>query len=230
LTTAKPKPKPSTGASGGERRTAAQRPPTQREVSRAAIERRILVAAESVFADKGYSGATTGEIARRASLPKPNLHYYFKTKEELYQRVLTDIIEDWLGSADQIVPGAEPEAALRAYIRGKIELARAKPLASRVFANEIIHGAPQLKPFLETKLRDWLETKTSVIKGWVDAKKIKPIDPYHLFFVIWASTQTYADFEVQICAVLQRDQLTGADYDLAASQLGSIIVDGLRKP
>ena len=214
----------------GQRRQSAKRPPTQREVSRAAIERRILSAAESVFADKGYSGATTGEIARRANLPKPNLHYYFKTKEELYHRVLTDIIDDWLGSADQIAPGAEPEAALRAYIRGKIELARAKPLASRVFANEIIHGAPHLKPFLGTKLRDWLETKTSVINGWVVAKKLKPVDPYHLFFVIWASTQTYADFEAQICAVLQRDQLTPSDYDLAAAQLGDIVIDGLRKP
>ena len=214
----------------GQRRPSAKRPPTQREVSRAAIERRILSAAESVFADKGYSGATTGEIARRANLPKPNLHYYFKTKEELYHRVLTDIIDDWLGSADQIAPGAEPEAALRAYIRGKIELARAKPLASRVFANEIIHGAPHLKPFLGTKLRDWLETKTSVINGWVVAKKLKPVDPYHLFFVIWASTQTYADFEAQICAVLQRDQLTPSDYDLAAAQLGDIVIDGLRKP
>lgn len=183
-----------------------------------------------MFADKGYSGATTGEIARRASLPKPNLHYYFKTKEELYQRVLTDIIDDWLGSADQIVPGAEPESALRAYIRGKIDLARAKPLASRVFANEIIHGAPHLKPFLESKLRDWVATKTAVIQGWVDAKKLKPVDPHHLFFVIWAATQTYADFEVQICAVLQRDQLSNADYELAATQLAGIILDGLRKP
>jgi TetR/AcrR family transcriptional regulator len=210
------------------RQAAAKRPPTQREVSRATIERRILAAAESVFADTGYAGATTGEIARRASLPKPNLHYYFKTKEELYQRVLTDIIDDWLGSADQIVPGAEPDVALRAYIRGKIELARAKPLASRVFANEIIHGAPHLKPFLETKLRDWVETKTAVIRGWIAAGKIKPVDPYHLFFVIWAATQTYADFEAQICAVLRRDQLGAADYDLAAAQLGGLILDGVR--
>lgn len=227
MTAARPSPP---NPASAKRQGSGRRPPTQREVSRAAIERRILAAAESVFADKGYAGATTGEIARRANLPKPNLHYYFKTKEELYQRVLTDIIDDWLGSADQIVAGAEPEVALRAYIRGKIELARAKPLASRVFANEIIHGAPHLKTFLETKLRDWVETKTAVIRGWVAAGKIKPVDPYHLFFVIWAATQTYADFEVQICAVLQRDQLSGADYELAAAQLAGLVLDGIGKP
>ncbi len=227
MTAARPSPP---NPASAKRQGSGRRPPTQREVSRAAIERRILAAAESVFADKGYAGATTGEIARRANLPKPNLHYYFTTKEELYQRVLTDIIDDWLGSADQIVAGAEPEVALRAYIRGKIELARAKPLASRVFANEIIHGAPHLKTFLETKLRDWVETKTAVIRGWVAAGKIKPVDPYHLFFVIWAATQTYADFEVQICAVLQRDQLSGADYELAAAQLAGLVLDGIGKP
>src|SRR5690242_9006825 len=56
-----------------------------RQISRASIEARILAAAESVFAETGFSGATTAEIAKRAGVPKANLHYYFKTKTDLYR-------------------------------------------------------------------------------------------------------------------------------------------------
>ena len=120
-----------------------------RQRSRASIERRILEAAESVFAEAGFNGATTAEIARRAGIPKANLHYYFNTKEELYQQVLTGIVNSWLHTADEITPDADPARALSHYIMAKIDLAREQPIPSRVFANEVIHGAPHLGKYLE---------------------------------------------------------------------------------
>jgi TetR/AcrR family transcriptional regulator len=197
-----------------------------RQRSRATIERRILEAAESVFAEAGFNGATTAEIARRAGIPKANLHYYFNTKEELYQRVLTGIINTWLHTADEITAEADPAQALAHYITAKIELARTQPIPSRVFANEIIHGAPHLGPYLETSLRDWVEAKARVIKGWIAAGRMRETDPRHLFFMIWASTQTYADFASQISAVLGKEQLSAQDYKAVAKQVTEIILRG----
>jgi len=198
-----------------------------REQARAKIEAKILAAAEEVFAENGFSGAAMSEIARRAGIPKPNLHYYCKTKEELYRRVMQRILDLWLGTADEIQPESDPAEALAHYIAAKIDLARRRPLASRVFANELIHGAPLLSGFLETELRDWVERKAKVIDGWVKAGKMQPVDPKHLFFMIWAATQTYADFAVQIAAVLGRKSLKPADYDAAAKQTTEIALRGL---
>ncbi len=197
-----------------------------RQRSRASIERRILEAAESVFAETGFNGATTAEIARRAGIPKANLHYYFNTKDELYQKVLTGVLNTWLHTADEITADADPARALAHYITAKIELARAQPIPSRVFANEIIHGAPHLGPYLETSLRNWVEQKTKVIKGWIAAGKMREVDPRHLLFMIWASTQTYADFASQISAVLGKEQLSAQDYKSVANQVTEIILRG----
>jgi TetR/AcrR family transcriptional regulator len=197
-----------------------------RQRSRASIERRILEAAESVFAETGFNGATTAEIARRAGIPKANLHYYFNTKDELYQKVLTGVLNTWLHTADEITAEADPARALAHYITAKIELAREQPIPSRVFANEIIHGAPHLGPYLETSLRNWVDLKAKVIKGWIAAGKMREVDPRHLLFMIWASTQTYADFASQISAVLGKEQLSAQDYKGVAKQVTEIILRG----
>lgn len=208
--------------SGSDARVAAG----PREQARAKIEAKILGAAEAVFAEHGYSGASMSEIARRAGIPKPNLHYYCKTKQELYRRVLRRILDLWLGTADEIRPDSDPAQALAHYIAAKIDLARRRPLASRVFANEVIHGAPQIGKFLGTELQDWVAAKSKVIDGWVKAGKMRPIDARHLFFMIWAATQTYADFAVQIAAVLGRKTLKPADYEHAARQTTEIVLRG----
>ncbi|HEX9448249.1 MAG TPA: TetR family transcriptional regulator C-terminal domain-containing protein, partial [Dongiaceae bacterium] len=125
-----------------------------------------------------------------------------------------------------IKPETEPAEALSHYIAAKIELAQQRPLASRVFANEIIHGAPQISDFLQHELRDWVDRKSAVIDGWIAAGKMKRVDPRHLFFMIWANTQTYADFAAQIVAVLDREALAPEDYAAAARQLSEIILIG----
>jgi TetR/AcrR family transcriptional regulator len=194
--------------------------------SRARIEASIRKAAEEVFAEMGFEGASTSLIAKRAGLPKANLHYYFKTKNDLYQFVLRDIIELWLNTAQEIQPEADPATALAHYIGQKIDLARDRPIASRVFANEVLHGAPRFDRFMRQDLKDWVERKSAIIETWINAGRMDRIDPKHLFFMIWSTTQTYADFATQIAAVLGRRELIDEDYRLAAQQITTIILKG----
>lgn len=188
---------------------------------------RILAAAEAVFATKGFSGATTAEIAERAGIPKANLHYYFRTKQALYRAVLDDILKLWLDATSSIVAEAEPAAALRAYVEAKVAYSRTRPFASKVFANELLHGAPAVKGFLGGAMKRLVDDKASVIEGWIAAGKLKPIDPHHLFFVLWAATQTYADFDAQIAAVLGKKSLGAADFDRAAETVSTLVLRGL---
>jgi TetR/AcrR family transcriptional regulator len=206
----------------------AGRPPHRRPPGskRLANEARILKAAEEVFATAGFSGARTAAIARRAGVPKANLHYYFGTKEALYRRLLETILEVWLGMGDSIRPEADPAQAFAAYIAAKVEHSRRRPHASKVFANELLHGAPQLRFYLSHALKHWVAAKAGVIEGWVAAGRMAPIDTRHLFFVIWAMTQTYADFDVQVAAVLGRKRLAPRDYRAATALITQLVLRG----
>lgn len=165
-------------------------------------EAAILLAAERAFAAHGFKGATMAIIAEEAQLPKPNIHYYFSNKQTLYLTVLNRILRDWLSPMDYFHPAACPRTAIERYVRQKMAFTFARPDASKMFANEILHGAPVALPLLNTTLRKLVISKAAVIDGWIEQGKIRPLDSTHLFFTIWAMTQTYADFDTQIAAVL----------------------------
>ncbi len=193
---------------------------------RQANELLILAAAEKVFARAGFGGATMAAIAEASALPKANLHYYFGSKEVLYRAVLARILHDWLEPTACITAGAEPRAAIEQYIRAKMALARLRPDGSKVFANELLHGAPIVKALLQTDLRELVVSKAAVIRSWVDAGRMAKVDGTHLFFTIWAATQTYADFDVQVGAVLGRSELTADDHEEATEHVVSLILRG----
>ena len=186
----------------------------------------ILAAAEKVFARAGFQGATMAEIALQAGLPKSNLHYYFVTKAEVYRAVLANILSLWLAETDRITAEAEPAAALAHYVQAKMRLTAERPDASRVFANEVLHGAPEIGGFLRSELRRLVADKAAVIEGWIAAGKMAPVDATHLFFSLWALTQTYADFETQVCAVLGRPALRPADYRRSTEHVLNLVLRG----
>jgi len=193
---------------------------------RQANEALILAAAERVFAGAGFAGATMAAIAEASGLPKANLHYYFGSKQALYRIVLTRILADWLVPAHGIAPGADPRQALEHYIRAKMALSAQRPHASRVFANELLHGAPVLGALLATELGGLVRSKAAVIQGWIDAGRMAPVDGTHLFFTIWAATQTYADSEVQVSAVLGTPSLAPEAHARATEHVVALILRG----
>lgn len=200
--------------------------PTSRRQTRQVNESAILRAAERVFARAGFEGATMADIADEAGLPKANLHYYFGAKRALYRAVLDAVLHDWLAPLDAITPEADPRTALRHYIELKMALAAERPHASRVFANELLHGAPVVLDLLRTDLRQQVLTKAAVIDGWIAAGRMAPVDSVHLFFTIWAATQTYADFDVQIHAVLGTEPNPATDTPRATAHVTSLILRG----
>ena len=186
----------------------------------------ILLAAEKVFARAGFGGATMAAISEGSGLPKANLHYYFGSKDVLYRAVLARILNDWLVPTHGITKDAEPRAALEQYIRAKMALSAERPDGSKVFANELLHGAPVVKELLNTELRQLVIDKAAVVQGWIDAGRMAPVDATHLFFTIWAATQTYADFDAQVCAVLGTDLLGPKDYARATEHVVVLILRG----
>ncbi len=206
---------------------ASARKPTRKTEIREENERVILEAAEQVFAEFGFGGATTQMIAERAGIPKANLHYYFPTKESLYSRVVQRIFNIWLDAADSFEEHEDPAEALGAYIDIKMEISRAHPAGSKVWASEVMHGAPIIQEYLESTLQDWTESRIRVIEGWIAAGKMAPVEPRHLLYMIWATTQHYADFRHQIETLNGGRPLSQAQWEAAKRDVKRIILTGV---
>ena len=164
-------------------------------------EELILEAALDLFSTQGFRGTTLDQIAEKAALSKPNLLYYFRTKEAIHRRLLDRLLDHWLAPMREINPDGEPSAEIRSYIHRKLELARDFPRESRLYANEILQGAPHIREELED-LRALVDEKVEVMKKWMEDGRMAKCDPKHLIFSIWATTQHYADFDAQIKVVL----------------------------
>jgi len=190
-------------------------------------ERMIMVAAEKVFAEAGFGGATMQLIADVAGLPKANLHYYFPTKEALYRRVVQDIFQVWLKAADIFDQASGPVEGIGAYIDAKMEISRRHPAGSKVWASEVMHGAPVIQDYLETTLEQWTNGRITVIQSWIDRGLMSPIDPRHLLYMVWATTQHYADFGHQIETLNNSEPLTDAQWQAATDSVKTIILKGI---
>ena len=175
----------------------------------------IRAAALKVFSQHGFRGATLDQIAREAKLSKPNLLYYFESKEAIYQSLLNRLLDDWMGPIHDIDPAGDPVEEIVQYANRKLEMSRRFPRESRLFANEIVQGAQRIGDSLSGELRDVVEEFASRIRTWVAEGRIRPVDPYHLVFSIWSITQHYADFEVQVRAIIgEGDPYPGAEAHL----------------
>ncbi|MFC7090519.1 TetR/AcrR family transcriptional regulator [Halomonas salifodinae] len=189
-------------------------------------EQLILEAAERVFACHGYRGASVQAIAEAAGLPKSNVLYYVGSKRRLYVTLLERMMARWNAMLDDIRVEDDPAEVLEAFIRSKMALSRSHPQGSRLFAAEILGGAPFLQEYLHGELRDWVQARARVFEQWAERGLMDPVDPVWLIFLIWSSTQHYADFEAQVLGITGQESLSDADYARATDFLCRVILKG----
>jgi len=187
--------------------------------------RKILQAAEKCFAQFGFKGTAVQKIADEAGLPKTNVLYYFKTKQELYVAVLEETLSLWNSRFDKATVEDDPAEVLANYIAEKMEVSRTHPMASKIFAMEIINGAQNLSGYFDEEHALWMKGRLAVIEAWVNAGKLPPIEGEYLLYTIWASTQHYADFSAQITR-LRGKKMTKADFEDATKQVVKLVLGG----
>ncbi|MEW6760324.1 MAG: TetR/AcrR family transcriptional regulator [Pseudomonadota bacterium] len=189
------------------------------------VETAILQAATRLFAECGFEGTTIAAVAQAAGISKQNLLYYFPTKPSLYQRVLDDVLDDWLARMEHLAGSAgEPGEVLRAYVRAKLRFSREQPWASRVYAMEVIGGAKFYGEQIRARVVPLLRRDIAVFERWMADGRIARVNATHLLFALWAMTQSYADFAAQMALVLGRPELTRADFEDAEQLVGELVV------
>jgi TetR/AcrR family transcriptional regulator len=206
-------------------------PIKRRVINRDKLESDIVAEAVRVFAESGYEGASIATVADNAGLSKQNLMYYFPTKQALYQRVLDDVLDEWLERMDTLAdPDQEPRDMLRAYIQAKLRFSREHPWASRVYAMEVISGAPLFGEQIRERVVPLVRKDIEVFERWIAQGRIAPVNATHLLFAIWAMTQSYADFATQMALVLNRKQLTRKDFDDAEKMIVDMVLSAVAIP
>ncbi|CAI1781553.1 Rut operon repressor [Serratia entomophila] len=204
------------------------KPPTRRSRAVAAKRSAIMDAALEFFSLYGIHGTSLDQVAERADVSKTNLLYYFPSKEELYVAVLKGILEVWLAPLKALRADQEPLQAIRDYIRLKLDVSRHHPQASRLFCLEMIQGAPLLKRELQGGLKALVDEKSAIIERWVAEGHIAAVEPHHLIFMLWATTQHYADFWVQVEAVTGKTLADDAFFQQTVENVQRVIIDGIR--
>jgi TetR/AcrR family transcriptional regulator len=208
--------------------TEQKKPATRRSRAVAAKRSTIMAAALEFFSLYGIHGTSLDQVADRADVSKTNLLYYFPSKEELYVAVLKGLLEVWLAPLKALTADQQPMAAINEYIYLKLCVSRDHPQASRLFCLEMVQGAPLLKQELGTHLKALVDEKSAIIRAWVQAGQIAPIEPLHLIFTLWATTQHYADFSVQIEAISGKTLSDEAFFAQTVANIQQIITRGIR--
>lgn len=198
----------------------------KKKIARAENSQKILDAAENEFVKHGYKGTTIQSISDAAGLPKSNIHYYFTNKAKLYNELLMSIVQRWNENFTNVTVDDDPTETLESYIRTKVKQAILYPNASKIYATEIIQGAPNMSEFLRTDTRTWLKTNCKIIESWIEQGKMDKVDPQQLFFLIWSSTQHYADFETQISAISDETKYKSGDIEHISQFLCHMILSG----
>jgi TetR/AcrR family transcriptional regulator len=193
---------------------------------RAQSEFKILQAAQEEFISQGFRGATVQSIADRAGLPKANVLYYFKNKENLYQAVLDLTLSLWDQAIGDIKLEDGPKVAIEKFVAAKVKMSFENPKASKIYALEIIQGAQHLQEFNRTYMRQWVRDKAKIFQYWIDKGEMANVDPVNLIFLIWSSTQHYADFEKQILTIMNRADYEQADMHHVTQFLTDFILRG----
>ncbi|CAO97131.1 HTH-type transcriptional regulator RutR [Erwinia tasmaniensis] len=202
--------------------------PTRRARAVAAKRSAILTAALEFFSQYGIHGTTLDKVAERANVSKSNLLYYFPSKEDLYIAVLKDLLDVWLTPLRALRCDQPPLDAIREYIRLKLEVSRDHPQASRLFCLEMLQGAPLLKAELAGDLRQLVEEKAAIIESWVANGKLSPVQPHHLIFMLWATTQHYADFATQVQAITGQSLKDESFFHQTVENVQRMVIEGIR--
>ena len=201
--------------------------PSSKVETRRQNEHLILESAEKIFAIHGFKGSSTMQIAKEAGLPKANIHYYFETKAKLYECVLGNMLEDWMSATRMFKMHGDPAVTLSNYVGAKMDLARQRPNGSKVWATEIISGAPVMRAIFTGTFKGWVDECVATIEQWVKEEKIIAIDAKALLYMIWATTQHYADFNSQIIALNDNKALSDKQFEEKKQQVIKLILSSV---
>jgi TetR/AcrR family transcriptional regulator len=188
----------------------------------------IMAEAERQFARAGFEGVSLDSIAAALDLSRQNLLYHWPSKEALYLAVLDGVMNEWLARMSEVAAADDPEQAIRDYVRAKLLFSRERPTGNAVFTREIMTGVPRYAEVLKTRVQPLLQADVERFERWASEGRIERLDFTHLIFVLWGSTQAYADLGPQFALFMDKPVLDDADFARAEALIVRIVWGALK--
>jgi len=164
-------------------------------------EQIILEAAEKIFLDKGYAATKTMEIAQEAGINHAMLHYYFRTKENLFNKIFENKVQYFLSSFsttfNQELPFREK---VRLSVETHFDFIGTNPKLPMFIMRELVSNKEKREFILQNMLPKGLITFNELaqtIKDEVEKGNIQPVNPVDLIINI-ASLNVFAYITGQI--------------------------------
>lgn len=198
----------------------------QEERIRDKNEAKILKVAVDLFSRKGFDGTRITEIAKTSGLPKANVYYYFPAKEDIYTRLIEELLYEWDTALEHLTPDRDPREALSDYINAKLEYSRTHGVETRFFANELLSGGRFFSAHQKSHMRKVTRKYVAVLNGWIAEGKLNISDPNHFFIMLWGATEYYANFYRLTAVTLEKKTLSKRDFQVAHATIAATILDG----
>ena len=192
-------------------------------------QEQILQEAEAQFARSGFEGVSLDSIAAALGVSRQNMLYYFASKEELYAAVLDSVLAAWLDSMDTMARSSDPQTAVSNYVRAKLRFSQERPSGSAVFTREVMAGAPRYAEKIASQVTPHLRSEVRAFQKWARQGLIAKLDFTHLMFVIWSSTQAYADLAPQFALLIGKKKLGDTDFEAAHALITQLVMTSLRR-
>lgn len=180
--------------------------------------------AERQFARLGFEGVSLDSIAAALGISRQNMLYYFSTKDELYVTVLNNVLTSWMQNMEDLAKEDKPAEAISRYVRIKLRFSQERPFGSAVFAREVLAGAPRFGEKLLEMVLPRLRADIATFERWASEGLIKTVDFTHLMFIIWSSTQAYADLAPQFALFMGKPELESPDFESAHTLITEMVV------
>jgi TetR/AcrR family transcriptional regulator len=150
-------------------------------------EKKIIQAATQIFLEQGKAGARMEEIAKAAGLNQALLHYYFRSKEKLYQHVFKKKIQEFFYTLfNSFTPADKPEVFIKNFIFNYIDLIQKNPQVVRFILWEIGKSSDLIKKTFAELVYSRGENIPDIlikrIETTIAENKIRQVDPQHLMF------------------------------------------------
>lgn len=171
-------------------------------------ETRILDAAEQVFARLGFAGASTQVISEEAGVTKAMIHYYFASKERLYQAVLDRILFELIRLVQEVTTAEiDRVARLKSFIEGFFDYVARHPHFGRLTYMGSGSGGRYFDNIVTTFFRPLFEQGCEFIEEGVAEGVFQPVDATHLLLSIYATTMGYFADARFISLIIKDDAL-----------------------
>jgi len=144
-------------------------------------EKKILVAARKIFVEKGLAGARMQEIADEAGINKALLHYYFRSKEKLFDKIFEEVFQSIsIGLGDVLNSDLSVFEKIRRVINLYVGVLLENPYMPIFVLNEMSQNPERMQKVLEKGVFPSMMNFFTQLMQEMNTGNVRPIHPVHL--------------------------------------------------